>query len=241
MSPAIEFQQLSVTYRSGLFRRQTIQALTELTLEVHPGEVCAFLGPNGVGKFSRGMMQRVGLAQALLHDPRLLILDEPTSGLDPAGRKEVRELILLYAVSAFVFAQLLAWGAGQRIDSPPWLMIVYPLVRYTIYSAIGFLLATILPTAIAIGATFFFAVLTNSQTALARVLPEWIVTALNYVLPSMDLLSETQFLILSATALNPVPLATHMISLSYGLDYALVMFLLAVWMFRRRSLVSSTS
>jgi ABC-2 type transport system ATP-binding protein len=44
-------------------------------------------------KFSKGMMQRVGLAQALINDPEVLFLDEPMSGLDPLGRREVRDLI----------------------------------------------------------------------------------------------------------------------------------------------------
>jgi len=45
-------------------------------------------------KYSKGMLQRVGLAQAILHDPRVVILDEPMSGLDPIGRREVRDIIL---------------------------------------------------------------------------------------------------------------------------------------------------
>lgn len=46
-----------------------------------------------LGEFSKGMQQRIGLAQALLNDPALVFLDEPTSGLDPVGRYEVREII----------------------------------------------------------------------------------------------------------------------------------------------------
>ncbi|PYV97994.1 MAG: ABC transporter, partial [Acidobacteria bacterium] len=43
-------------------------------------------------KFSKGMLQRVGIAQAILHDPKVVFLDEPMSGLDPMGRREVRDL-----------------------------------------------------------------------------------------------------------------------------------------------------
>jgi ABC-2 type transport system ATP-binding protein len=46
-----------------------------------------------IGGYSTGMKQRVKLAQALVHDPRLLLLDEPTNGLDPAGRDEMLELV----------------------------------------------------------------------------------------------------------------------------------------------------
>jgi len=51
-------------------------------------------GGRRISGYSKGMLQRIGLAQAMVHDPRLLILDEPTAGVDPAGSRQIRDLIL---------------------------------------------------------------------------------------------------------------------------------------------------
>lgn len=61
-------------------------------------ELLALVGLTGardrrLGSYSKGMLQRIGLAQALVQDPRLVILDEPTAGVDPAGAQEIRDLI----------------------------------------------------------------------------------------------------------------------------------------------------
>jgi ABC-2 type transport system ATP-binding protein len=181
---AIDVQNLSKTYRDGLFGRRPITALAGVSLEVGRGEIFGLLGPNGAGKttlikvllgivrasggraslldrsagsraarkqvgylpenhriprhhtgnsalaflgslsglsrrevrhrregllaavglaewgrtsvkkYSKGMLQRLGLAQAMLHDPQLLMLDEPTDGVDPVGRSEMRTLLV---------------------------------------------------------------------------------------------------------------------------------------------------
>jgi ABC-2 type transport system ATP-binding protein len=185
MAAAIRIEDLTKDYQVGFWRKRPYRALDRLTLEVQPGEVFGFLGPNGarktttlkllmqlifptsghaeilgrpvgdvsakerigylpenpsfydyltaqelleyfghlfgysltdarsraarllerVGigperrrqqlrKYSKGMIQRVGIAQALLNDPEVVFLDEPMSGLDPLGRRDVRSLIL---------------------------------------------------------------------------------------------------------------------------------------------------
>ncbi len=68
-------------------------------LEARLDEVLALVGLSAaaerrVGTYSKGMLQRIGLAQALVHDPRLLILDEPTAGVDPVGTAAITALIL---------------------------------------------------------------------------------------------------------------------------------------------------
>ena len=51
-------------------------------------------GDRRLGSYSKGMLQRIGLAQALVHEPQLVVLDEPTAGVDPAGSREIQDLIL---------------------------------------------------------------------------------------------------------------------------------------------------
>jgi len=69
------------------------------TLPGRVAEVIAWVGlteaaDRRVGTYSKGMLQRIGLAQALVHDPRLVILDEPTAGVDPVGSAAISELVL---------------------------------------------------------------------------------------------------------------------------------------------------
>jgi ABC-2 type transport system ATP-binding protein len=72
---------------SGAERRERISRFLKLVSLSESADV-------QLRKFSKGMLQRVGIAQAILHDPQVVFLDEPMSGLDPVGRREVRDIIL---------------------------------------------------------------------------------------------------------------------------------------------------
>jgi ABC-2 type transport system ATP-binding protein len=63
-----------------------------------------------IGKYSKGMLQRLGLAQAVIHTPSMLILDEPTDGVDPVGRRQIREVLTRFeaqGVTIFINSHLL--------------------------------------------------------------------------------------------------------------------------------------
>ncbi len=75
---------------SGLERNLRSRRVTALLRRVRMQEWSGVR----VHKYSKGMMQRLGMAQAILNDPDLLILDEPTDGVDPIGRREIRDLLL---------------------------------------------------------------------------------------------------------------------------------------------------
>lgn len=149
-------------------------------------------------------------------------------------------LMACYVVAMVGLSFLLTWMGGQRVQSALWLLFVYPMVRYAIYAGLAMLIATVAHPVI----TWAFALLLGVGASM--VVPghdeprnwalRWLKTALYYALPSTTFLSEDRFLIIKHASLRQTLWGEHTITLLYGLDYAVVLLLMAMWSFHYRSL-----
>jgi ABC-type transport system involved in multi-copper enzyme maturation permease subunit len=149
-------------------------------------------------------------------------------------------LMAFYVVAMVGLSSLLAWMGGQRVQSSLWLLLVYPMVRYAIYAALAMLVATVAHPVISWAFTLLLGVgasmVVPGHDEPANWALRWLKTALYYVLPSTTFLSEDRFLIIKHTSLRQTLWGEHAITLLYGLDYAMVLLLLAMWSFHYRSL-----
>lgn len=149
-------------------------------------------------------------------------------------------LMAVYVLMMFGLSYLLAWIGGERIQSTPWVLLAYPMVRYAIYAAIGVALVTVLRPIVTMG----FVALLALGAALAsspNFAQQWemvreVMHAMYWILPSTNLLSESRFLEVTHASLKQAGWVEHLTTIAYGLDYALVCMVLAIWSFHYRSL-----
>jgi ABC-type transport system involved in multi-copper enzyme maturation permease subunit len=152
----------------------------------------------------------------------------------------VQLLLGCYVLGMLGLSYVLAWMGGQQIHSSVWPLIVYPLVRYAIYSAVGLMLATYVHQAVAMAAVWAMAVLVAVVTpsGASQLIPDSLRVPIYYLLPSTNLLSESRFLTITEASVHHISWLQHLTALAYGLDYAAVWLLLAIWSFRRRGITS---
>ncbi|HXJ45877.1 MAG TPA: ABC transporter permease subunit [Candidatus Dormibacteraeota bacterium] len=149
-------------------------------------------------------------------------------------------LMCTYVAMMLVLSYLLALIGGQKIHSAPWAMVLYPLVRYSIYAALAMALVTLMHPMVAWGITAAVAVVVMivepTGQPVKNVAWRWIKNVLYIVLPSSGLLSEDRFLTIKDATIKRTGWLDHVTTLSYGLDYALVLLLIAMWSFHSKSL-----
>jgi ABC-type transport system involved in multi-copper enzyme maturation permease subunit len=145
-------------------------------------------------------------------------------------------LMAVYVVAMLGVTFLLAWLGGQSFHASLWTLIVYPLVRYAVWASIAMLLVTMLHPILVMGVVVIAMTLITVFASASRHIPAWLRLPVHLTLPLTGLLSEERFLVITKASLKPFPWTSHLTILAYGLDYALLCFLLAVFVFQRRSL-----
>jgi ABC-type transport system involved in multi-copper enzyme maturation permease subunit len=145
-------------------------------------------------------------------------------------------LMAVYVLALLGVAILLAWLGGQRFHTSLWTLLVYPMVRYAIWAAIAMFLVTWLHPVMVMGIVVVVATLGAMLASPFSSVPGWVRLPVHLVLPLTNLLDEERFLVITRASSKPFPWTNHAVALAYGLDYALVFFLLAVFVFQYRSL-----
>ena len=145
-------------------------------------------------------------------------------------------LMAVYVTFMLGVTFFLAWLGGQRFHTSIWVLLVYPMVRYAIWAAIAMFLVTLLHPVFVMGIVAVLNTLVVIFGSTRTAMPGWIRMPVHLALPLTGLLSEERFLSITRASLKPYPWTNHLTALVYGLDYALVWFLLAVLVFQYRSL-----
>jgi ABC-type transport system involved in multi-copper enzyme maturation permease subunit len=145
-------------------------------------------------------------------------------------------LMLVYVFAMLGVMLLLAWLGGQRYHTALWTMLVYPMVRYAIWAALAMLLATLIHPVFVMGIVILLATLVQVLGNSSSHIPAFLRISGHLLLPMTNLLSEDRFLVITRASLKPFPWTSHLTALAYGVDYALVCFLLAAFLFQYRSL-----
>jgi len=148
----------------------------------------------------------------------------------------VQILMALYVVLMLVLTLVLTAIGGTHVRGILWPLLVYPMFRYALYSTIALLLVTRMHPVLAFAVVMVCGAIASATSPGSGLIPGAIQQPLYYVLPSFGLLSESRFLMISQAELKGLPWTHHLTVLTYGLDWAVVFFLLAAWSFRRRAL-----
>ncbi len=148
----------------------------------------------------------------------------------------VMMLMAIYVVVMFGVTMLLSWLGGQYFHNSLWTLLVYPMVRYAMWAAIAMFLVTLVHQVVVMGMVVVLATLVIVFQSPWRHVTKWVRLPVHLLLPLTNLVSEERFLSVTRASLKPFPWTSHLTVLVYGVDYALVWFLLAVYVFQRRGL-----
>lgn len=193
---------------------------------------------SGFGSFLAAWAAADSIGTEMKSGTILAVMARPLRRWEFLAGKYIGVLILMaiYVLAMLGVTFLLAWLGGERFHTSSWVLVVYPMVRYSVWAAISMLLVTWLQPVFVIAIVAVLATLVPMFESGFNRIPGWLRLPVHLILPMTNLLSEGRFLTISRASLKPFPWTRHVTALAYGLDYALVCFLLAVLVFQYQSL-----